>query len=250
MVKPIKKLVKSFVSQAANIIFPPRCVNCYCFTMQHGALCIDCWSKLNFISNPYCNSCGIPFEFVVGDSLTCGDCITKNPSFDQARSAVVYDESCTKLITSFKYGDKTHHARILSKWIDLCGKDILNKTDFMIPVPIHLKRLRKRKYNQAALLAKYLQKDCKIPILYDGLIRVKNTPQQAGLSSYARMRNLSGAILFNQKYKHQLQGKTVTIIDDVMTTGSTLEVCSRVLKKAGIKKIYALTVARTIKEVT
>lgn len=247
MIHLSKKVFRYVLNSTIDLLFPPRCSSCYDFVSNHNTLCLFCWQEIHFISSPYCNCCGIPFEFSVEGEMLCGECLSQPPSFESVRSSTVYNDISQQVITHFKYGDKPQNGAILAQWMVQRGEAILKQTDFLVPVPMHLSRLRRRKYNQAALLAKIMSKKAGVPVIYDGLIRTKNTPSQAGLSRSARMKNLSGAITANDKYSNIFLGKNVTLIDDVMTTGSTFEMCSRMLLKNGVAKVYGLTAARTLK---
>ena len=160
------------------------------------------------------------------------------------RSAFIYDDESKNLILDFKFNDKTVSAETLANLLFSAGHDIWQeKPDLLIPVPIHQLRLLKRRYNQSALLVKYLTLKSGVAADYFSLTRHQNTIPQVQLSGEARRRNLQKA--FRVKYPQNLQGKSVVLIDDVETTGSTLKECAKVLKKAGVSKIYALTLART-----
>ncbi len=216
---------------------------------QHNGLCSDCFNKIHFISAPYCARCGRPFTnesgLSAGKKQLCGKCLQeKRPMFAMQRSAFIYDDESKNLILDFKFNDKTVSAETLANLLFSAGHDIwLEKPDLLIPVPIHQLRLLKRRYNQSALLVKYLALKSGVTADYFSLTRHQNTIPQVQLSGEARRRNLQKA--FSVKYPQNLQGKSVVLIDDVETTGSTLKECAKVLKKAGVSKIYALTLART-----
>lgn len=232
-----------------NFILPPRCIKCGKILQEHNGLCSDCFNKIRFISAPYCARCGLPFTdesgLSAGKRQLCGKCLQeKRPLFSMQRSAFIYDNESKNLILDFKFNDKTVSAETLANILFSAGHDIWQeKPDLLLPVPIHQLRLLKRRYNQSALLVKYLSEKSEISADYFSLIRHQNTIPQVQLSGDARRRNLQKA--FSVKYPQKLQGKSVVLVDDVETTGSTLNECAKVLKKAGVKKIYALTLART-----
>lgn len=160
------------------------------------------------------------------------------------RSSFIYDDESKNLILDLKFRDKTAYAETLANLLYTAGADILAENpDVLIPVPIHRLRLLKRRYNQSAVLAKYLSYKTKIPTDFSSLIRCQNTIPQVALSGAARRNNLKHA--FEVKYPHKIKGKKVVLIDDVSTTGSTLNECAKVLRKAGAAEVYALTLART-----
>ncbi len=232
-----------------NIILPPRCIKCGKVLGEHNGLCSDCFSKIHFISEPYCARCGRPFTNESGLSLgkkqLCGKCLQeKRTPFIMRRSAFIYDNESKNLILDFKFLDKTNSAETLANLLFSAGRDIWQeKPDLLIPVPIHKLRLLKRRYNQSALLVKYLALKTNIEADYFSLVKQQNTIPQVQLSGKARRNNLRNA--FCIKFPQNLSGKSVVLIDDVETTGSTLNECAKILKKAGVQKIYALTLART-----
>ena len=155
-----------------------------------------------------------------------------------------YDENSKDLIIDFKFHDKTVSAEVLANMLFVAGKDIWSENpDYLIPVPLHKKRLHSRRYNQAALLCKYLSKKTMIETDYFSLQRVQNTVPQVSLTGIKRQNNLKKA--FALKNTEKFKGKSVVIVDDVKTTGSTLNECAKVFRKAGVKYIYSLTLAQT-----
>lgn len=232
-----------------NLILPPRCIKCGKILGERNGLCSNCFNKIHFISAPYCTRCGRPFTnesgLTAGKKQLCGKCLQeKHTLFTMQRSAFIYDDESKNLILDFKFRDKTVSAETLANLLFSAGHDIWNeKPDLLIPVPIHKLRLLNRRYNQSALLVKYLVQKSGLKADYFSLIRQQNTIPQVNLSGEARRHNLHHA--FCAALPQNLQGKSVVLIDDVETTGSTLNECAKVLKKAGVTKIYALTLART-----
>ena len=232
-----------------NMILPPRCIKCGKILSERNGLCAECFAEINFISEPYCYRCGHPFPADSGAKFNakqiCGNCARdKKPLFFMQRSAFLYDEHSKNLILDFKFHDKTVSAEVLANMLFSAGKDIwAENPDFLLPVPLHTKRLRKRRYNQSALLCKYLSAKTLVPADYFSLVRTVNTIPQVMLKGNQRMKNLKGA--FAVKNPEKLKDKSVVLVDDVKTTGSTLNECAKALKKAGVKHIYALTLAQT-----
>lgn len=236
----------AFISKIIDFILPPRCISCGKVLSLSDGVCEDCFNKINFITTPYCNKCGMPFETASSNKKhLCGNCMRDKKSvFRFSRSAIRYDDISKKMILAFKFMDKTENAHILSNWMLLAAKDILNEgVDVIIPVPLHFTRLLKRKYNQSALLAKRLGKTTKIEVDYSSLIKHKKTKAQVDFSGKARVKNVKDA--FEVKHQDKIKGKRVLLVDDVFTTGSTLKECAKALKKAGAKSVDFLTVAKT-----
>ncbi len=230
-----------------DTILPPRCLKCGKILESENGLCADCFNEIDFISTPYCKKCGRPFADIHhGNGLICGDCMKKQHSlFRFNRSAVKYNEHSKNLLLSFKFMDKTDNAPLLAKWLKQAGKDIFAEgVDIFIPIPLHYKRLLKRRYNQSALLAKELSRLTGIKTDYASVVRGRHTRPQVEFSGAARIKNIKGA--FKIKHPERIKGKRIVLIDDVMTTGSTLKECALVLKKAGAKSVDTLTVARVV----
>ena len=232
-----------------NVLLPPRCLKCGKVLGAQNGLCAECFNKINFISEPLCYRCGRPFASEIhlrtGVKHVCGACLQEKRSlFAMRRAVFVYDEQSKNLILDFKFKDKTNFAETLANMMFLSGKDIWAETpDVIMPVPIHRLRLLTRRYNQSALLVKFLSLKTGIMADYETLIRCENTIPQVQLSGTARRKNLQKA--FTVSRPHLIKGKKIVLIDDVETTGSTLKECAKVLKKAGATAVYALTLART-----
>lgn len=185
-----------------------------------------------------------PFE---GNGVLCGDCVRTKPHFTGARAALRYNDTSRAMILGFKHGDQTHSAISFVPWLKAVGAEFWPQTDIVMPIPLHRWRLFRRRYNQAALLALPLGKDLGIPVLLDGLIRRRNTPTQGRLRAKERARNVKSAFEVNPVYSEIIRGKTVTLIDDVYTTGSTVKECAKVLKKHGAREVYVVCVARVVR---
>lgn len=239
----------SLLQKLFNILLPPRCLKCGKILSARNGLCAECFNKIRFISAPMCYCCGRPFVDTIGVKFAtkqlCGQCLQKKKHlFKMQRSAFVYDDESKDLILDLKFRDKTANAETLANMLYAAGTDIwAQRPDMLIPVPIHRLRLIKRRYNQSAELAKYLSRKTQIPTDFDSLTRCRNTIPQVELSGRARRNNLKQA--FTVVAPQNIKGKKVVLIDDVSTTGSTLNECAKALHKAGAAEIYALTLART-----
>jgi ComF family protein len=230
-----------------NIFFPPQCLNCDIRVPTHGTLCIPCWQKIQFISEPMCHCCGFPFEYDIGNEALCGACLFERPSYAHARAAFRYDEHSSKLVTRFKYSDHTHLARVYSVWLAKAAGELLAQSDIIIPVPLHYFRFVHRRFNQSALLAHALSKKTNIKHRPDIIKRKRNTASQTGLTRSQREKNVKGAFSISERGKRIIKGKKILLVDDVMTTGSTIEQCAKSLIKAGAMQVNVLTLARTVR---
>ena len=237
--------MKEFFQKILNMILPPKCLCCGKIIRDENGFCADCFQKINFITAPYCARCGLPFENAPqGKKLLCTDCLKdKNPLFRMCRSAVKYDDFFKKNILAFKFMDKTQNAVVFAKILKLAGKDIFEKgADVLMPVPLHFKRLVTRRYNQSALMAKELARLTGLSVDTFSLVKIKPTKPQIRYSGRARVKNVKDA--FSVADVSCVKGKRIVLIDDVMTTGSTLKECAKALHKAGAKSVDCITVAR------
>lgn len=239
---------RAVLTALLDIVLPPRCLACNEQVGEQGALCGECWNGLQFLGSPCCDSCGQPFQYDIGNGAKCAGCMAKAPSYDKARAAFRYDDASGKLITAFKYSDRTHGANAYAAWLARAGRELIEKSDMLVPVPLHRYRLFTRRYNQAALLSASLRKQCGLPHMPDLMRRVRHTKPQASLTRKERRRNVRGAFIVAPKHADTVRGKSVLLIDDVTTTGATVEACAKALKKAGAAQVFVLTLAKTVVE--
>jgi len=235
------------IKKILEIIFPNRCLTCQQMIGPDGLFCNDDWQKLQFITEPKCKICAHPFEFVIGSDkdLLCPLCLTNKPSFDCAVTIFRYNDQIKKIIADLKYYDTTYLSKKFAKMLMPKIAPHLTKYDLIVAVPLHKKRLRERKFNQASLLCLAILKEAKnLKFYHDILIRSKYSKAQAHLTKEDRKKNLTNAFEINEKYS--VKEKNIILVDDVMTTGSTLEGCAKVLKKAGANKIMVVTIAKAI----
>ncbi|MBR2300086.1 MAG: ComF family protein [Alphaproteobacteria bacterium] len=241
--------MKKILSYLFNIVFPPRCLYCGKIISSPNSICEECFEKISFISAPYCQICGIPFEVEkqTPKNLICPSCAAHKRLTRLNRSAIVYDDFSKNGILSFKFHDKLAFSKLFTKWLKLSGKDIFEQgVDLIIPVPLSYRRLLRRRYNQAAILAKELSELTGIKTDLMILKRIKHTKAQSLLSHHVRLKNVRNA--FEVSKPQNIKGKRILLIDDVMTTGATLCECAKVLIKAGAESVDTLTVARTLRE--
>ncbi len=205
------------------------------------------WSKVNFLDEPCCRLCGFPFEFDQGSDMLCGRCAVKKPAYDMARAAFQYDDVSRSMVLEFKHGGRTQGLAAFAAHMRRAGRAFLPEADALIPVPLHYSRRIKRRYNQSALLGRSLARISVPDFNPDSLVRERATQTQGGKSASGRRRNVQGAFAIREGHKNRLAGAHIVLIDDVMTTGATLESCARTLKRAGAKRVDALVLARVVK---
>jgi ComF family protein len=225
------------------IIWPNRCLNCGSLTDEdNGWLCDDCWGQLNkCIAGDYCPYCGRNVSRWAVYQASCPKCVSETNIFDGIARVGIYDTVLQKIILAFKNG-RTELAVFL-EFLAGCAfrqADFKDEIDCYIPVPLHWTRRLKRGYNQSAVIAKRLFPSKKIKTCE--LVRIRRTKMQSDLASpRSRRKNVEGA--FALRKDHTITGKTICLIDDIKTTGATINECSRVLKQSGAKKVYAVVLA-------
>ncbi len=225
-------------------VLPPLCLGCGEIVGSAGALCATCWPTFSFVAPPQCACCGTPFAEDLGREALCATCLVRRPRFRRARSALVYDDRSRRLILPFKHGDRTDMAKACGSWMARAGAELLAEADLVAPVPLHWRRLFTRRYNQALLLARHLVQGQPVKLVPDLLLRRRWTGSQAGLAAKERHRNVREAFVIHPRWTSSVKGKGVLLVDDVLTTGATVEACARSLQRAGARHVDVLTLAQ------
>lgn len=243
-----------FLRPLLDLFFPPLCHVCRVYIPDLPPddesplhICPECLDKITFITSPLCNVCGKPFFSEAPDNHTCGACLTDAPHHT-SRSAAVLGGPIQQLIHSFKYGGRVHLAHPLGILASstLRGFCAVAAPDLILPVPLHRKRLRQRGYNQSQLIGAVLAKQWKVPLEVGNLRRLRWTEPQTALDARDRATNVKGA--FGVKDPKRLEGKRVLLVDDVVTTGSTVRACVDALREVDVAAVCAVTVARGIQQ--
>lgn len=231
--------VASIARIALDFALPPRCGGCGQIVGQVDSFCNACWPKLEFLGPGGCSTCGLPLSST--EAETCAACLANPPRIDRTRAAVAYGDISRSIALRLKYGRKVALARTMARYM---APLIEGQEDaILIPVPLHRRRLWWRGFNQAALVARELSRRVRIPSDNNGLKRVKSTPPLKGLGVRQRRRTVAGAFRATGK----VDGRTVILIDDVLTTGSTADACARVLKRAGARRVELVSWARVVR---
>lgn len=232
-----------------DLILPPRCLGCGATVESQGRLCAGCWRALTFLAPPQCRLCGYPLPHASPEAPLCGSCAIEPPAYDRARAALRYDEGVRSLIIAFKHADRTDTAPAFGRWLANAGSELLGDAPLLVPVPLHRWRLLRRGYNQAAVLARALARETGLAMVPDLLQRRRATRSQQGLSGQARLANVTaGAFRAHPWHAHRVVGRRVVLIDDVLTTGATVNACARVLRRAGAAGVDVLTLARVVRD--
>ncbi len=231
-----------------DFLFPPACPICNKSVTEHGALCSMCWSKFNWISDPKCCKCGYPFpaDLDLGPNPLCPICASGSNELDWTRSACVYDDVSRNIMLPFKHAGALRYQKIMSRAMIAALRELKEDVDLVLPVPLAYGRLWKRGYNQATLLARPIAKHMKIKMDVDS-IRRKYRPDMGHKNAKQRAENIHG--VFEIIKPENIKDKTILLVDDVMTTGSTFIELHRVLKQAGARAVYGIVFCRVVRAI-
>ncbi len=236
------------VDLVLDLIYPPRCPACHHSVSSQGNVCQSCFSKLHVISEPHCTCCGIPFALDVGEETLCAECLANPPVFDAARSVWVYNHVSSRMIKRLKLEDKPEQIARFSAQLHRIAAPLMTPDTIVVPVPMHWRNLLGRRYNASAWLAQGLAAHGGAVCDTGLLTRTKRSRHQRGLGRAARLHNIRRAFQVPQAARARIQGKTILLVDDVITTGATAGACARALKDAGAVRVNVVTLAHTVKE--
>jgi ComF family protein len=245
-VKPGLGWARRLGAAGADFLFPPTCAACGAPVGAANAVCPSCWRKLDFITAPLCPVLGIPFAVEIGPGALSAEALANPPPFDRARSALRYNETAARLISSLKYGDRTDLTRLCARLMVVAGAELTGADAVLLPVPLHWTRQLTRRFNQSLLLARVIAAETGLAILPDGIRRHRRTRHQVGLSANERERNVAGAFAAHPALAERLDGRRALVIEDVITTGATVYALARALRRAGVEHIDILSFARVV----
>ncbi|VAW19918.1 Competence protein F homolog, phosphoribosyltransferase domain; protein YhgH required for utilization of DNA as sole source of carbon and energy [hydrothermal vent metagenome] len=249
---------KRFGSAVLDLIYPPVCMHCGGVTGTADVLCAKCWVKMRPITHPLCPVLGLPFEYFLGKGAISAQAIANPPIFDRARSALVHNGVARTLVSRLKFGDREEMAGFCARMMVFAGAELFG--DFsvpqgrpeqrglpvLVPVPLHPGRQWQRRYNQSTLLARAIARQTGLEIEPLLVRRVKPTRPQIGLSAKQREINVKGAFAIVPQLLEKLHGRRIIIVDDVITTGSTINAISAELKKNGVERIDVISFSRVV----
>jgi ComF family protein len=228
----------------ASLLYPPSCTVCSAPVEIGEYLCDQCEAKVTRIAPPFCAKCSEPFDGAITTIFECANCAHRILHFEAAVSAYRARGIVRHVILNFKYGKQIHLRHLVARWLIAALDDERirdRQFDVIVPVPLHPARQRERGFNQAAVLAQPVSRRIAVP-LRPVLERVRYTTTQTAFDRAERMQNLRDA--FRLRKNTNVRRLRVLLIDDVLTTGSTLSECARLLKQAGARSVYAATAAR------
>jgi ComF family protein len=232
---------------ALDAVLPPRCLKCGEILGGENGLCAPCWQKLAWLSPPCCACCGQPFHFESGATALCGACLQKHPAYERARAVFRYDDQSRDLILGFKHADRTELAPSLARWMARSGAELIADCALIVPVPLHWTRLAMRRFNQAGLLAQEIGKLSGRPVEPQALIRRRATRSQGHLGRLARRRNVQGAMAVTERLISRVADRRVLLVDDVITTGATVETAAKALISAGARAVDVVALAKVVR---
>ncbi|MCF6320897.1 MAG: ComF family protein [Rhizobiaceae bacterium] len=245
----LKNWIACSAGKFLNILVPPRCANCNGISTDQSAICAGCWIQIRKIDRPFCEVMGTPFSVDLGEGAISTEAMSNPPPFDRLRSSVLYDDIARRLISRFKFSDRSDLAPFIASSMERSGRELFEDADIITPLPLHWRRMLSRRFNQSAVLAKLISQRLRasgreIPLEPMLLSRIKNTKQQIGLSQEGRQRNVSGAFRVPVAMRPRLIGKRVLIIDDVYTSGASVKSATKALLRNGAMAVDILTFAR------
>ena len=237
------------LQRAISAIYPAQCLTCSALVASDFGLCPDCWRDTPFITGLVCSKCGCPVAGETGEGeVVCEDCHRIARPWAAGRSAMLYRDNARRFILALKHGDRMDLARPAGQWLVRAAGPILEPGMVVVPIPLHWWRLFRRSYNQAALLSAAIARAAGLPHCPDALIRQRGTGSQEGRSRDDRFRNLAGAFSVPPRRRDRIAGRSVLLVDDVMTSGATFAAATDACLAAGAKQVSVLSLARVAKD--
>lgn len=215
--------LRSMLATSLDFVLPPSCPVCQSVVQGQGGLCGPCWRQVPWIEEPVCDRLGLPLAYDLGPGAVCAEALANPPEFDRLRAVCTHDGVAPRLVHALKFADQRYLAQSLGAMMARAGRVLLQEGDtVLVPVPLHPLRRLQRRYNQSALLAEAVGEATGIAVVHDGVRRVRRTRQQMTLSRGERLRNVQRAFQITAAGQASLAGKHVVMVDDVHTTGATL----------------------------
>ena len=242
----MRGLFSKSVATTSQFLFPPLCPSCGVVIGTHPALCSACWADVDFIERPICKITGNPFDHELGDDIISAEAIASPPIYDHARSAVIHEGIALNIVHGHKFRDRSDVTPLMVTWMQRVGGELLKDADMIVPIPLHYWRYISRRYNQSAEIARLLAKRERISFRPDILVRRENTQSQRGLSRKERQANVAGAFEALGKHAPDIAQKNILLVDDVLTTGATVNAAAKVLKDNGARRVDVITFSRVL----
>ncbi|HEX8388362.1 MAG TPA: ComF family protein [Sphingomonas sp.] len=228
---------------AGRLALPPRCPACGLPVAEDHRFCSGCWGSLRFLGPPWCARCCVPFAHDRGEGAACAACLERPPQHGGVRAAVAYGPAARQIALGLKYGGREGLAETMARPM---ARLLPPGTDRLVPVPLHRWRIWSRGYNQAALIARSVGRITGVPVAVDAMERVRRTPVLRGLSGQERRKAVARAFTVREKARASIRGAAVVLVDDVHTSGATVETCTNALLRAGARSVSVLCWARVL----
>lgn len=231
LLRQMRSALGATLGRTLDFVVPPSCPICRTVVQDDGGLCGSCWRQVPWIEDPVCDRLGLPLAYDLGPGAVSAEALANPPQFDRLRAACTYEGVAPRLVHALKFSDQRHLAEAIGAMMARAGRHLIAEKDaVLVPVPLHPLRRMQRRYNQSALLARAIGSLTGVPVLHNAVKRVKRTRQQIALSRGERMRNLQGAFVVTPQGQSALAGKRVVLVDDVHTTGATLNALTQVVQ--------------------
>ncbi|MEM8795563.1 MAG: ComF family protein [Pseudomonadota bacterium] len=244
-----KALTETFIGvgqSVFDVILPPRCLACSVIVADRGGLCADCFKKMPFITQPRCEKTGTPLAYDIGAFTDAIEGSEIDQPYMRLRAATRYEGTAKRLAIAFKFHDQPELAERLARFMMNTGRDLIADCDMIVPVPLHRRRLFLRRYNQAAELSKRVAALGNRPVMLDTLQRIRPTKPQVKLDQRARRKNVEGAFVVSENGRSAISGRKVLLIDDVVTTGATINACAETLLRENAQSVDVLAFAKVV----
>lgn len=241
---PILPLLRTALAPALDYALPPRCPGCGAIGTADDAFCLACWSGMEFLGEPCCARCGVPFDHDMGVGAACGACLADPPPFESARAVLGYGDVARSVALRLKYGRRLGLGRLIARHMARHVPTQVEGAPLIVPVPLHRWRLWWRGFNQAALIADHLGRLSGLPVDKLALLRTRRTQPLRGMNPGMRAKAVKGA--FALAPGHAIRGRAILLIDDVHTSGATAAACARTLKRGGAASVHLLCWARVL----
>lgn len=236
-------LINGFLS----LFFPTQCITCkrYIKDFKYYYVCEECYKKIKFIEKPFCKICSKPLNSETVDiCLECGQ--RKDTYFSYVKAVGTYEDALKDILQYYKFYKKEKLAKILVNFIfEKITQEFFKDIDFLVPVPLHKRSLKQKNFDHIRLITEIISKKTGIPVL-KGLVKIKETYDQSQLKREERLKNLKDAFEILEKIKNLIKDKNFLIMDDIYTTGSTMNEVAKVLVKNGAKEVKGLVIARAL----
>lgn len=238
---PVLPLLKGLLWPAVDYALPPRCPGCGAIVGEDFAFCLPCWGGMEFLGEPCCARCGVPFPHEMGEGAECGGCMADPPPWDSARAVLAYGDVARTVALRLKYGRRIGLARLIARQM---LRHVGDEEALIVPVPLHRWRLWNRGFNQSALIADHLGRLTGWPVEKQALRRVKRTAPLRGMNPKQRAKMVRGAFALGAG--QAVKGRRILLIDDVHTSGATAAACAKMLKRGGATEVRLLCWARVL----